>query len=395
MGNHNGESWPYHQSKNGEMVPCKSNPCSLHGGSDVYASSPEDAYEQFYSLGDSQEGLTGESHSSSRFSLHRRVPKKRFSTMRKVATSFLMVTMTVSALSACGTQEESPSSTPQQDSTSQSQQSESPSQDTPSSEDELSEDYAKLKSRAKEKLKEYKSKAKGYGEKAKDYLNDLSDALDEAEQQSSTSGIADNGVPASLNAHPDITLNDLKSIRVVPDHGRSSAYRRDEWSNGNFDSYGAKSCWSVRDEVIKRQADPGTLKIAADGCSVEAVSFTDPYTGRKISLSGKTEIQKGIQIDHMVPISYVASNGGNAWNQGLKDSYYNDMDAGHLVAVSSSANGLKSDKGSSEYMTQTSSSAYRKAYAQDWVSIIKEYNAKGGSMSLEQSDYNALMQALS
>lgn len=41
---HQGQNWPYHQSNTGEMVPCKSNPCKLHGGSDVYASSPEEAF---------------------------------------------------------------------------------------------------------------------------------------------------------------------------------------------------------------------------------------------------------------------------------------------------------------------------------------------------------------
>lgn len=47
--NHNGENWPYHANRNtGEMTPCANNPCSLHGNSDVYATSPEDAYAKKY-----------------------------------------------------------------------------------------------------------------------------------------------------------------------------------------------------------------------------------------------------------------------------------------------------------------------------------------------------------
>lgn len=44
--------WPYHEyegnvsSKQGTMVPCKSNPCKIHGETDIYASSPEEAYEK-------------------------------------------------------------------------------------------------------------------------------------------------------------------------------------------------------------------------------------------------------------------------------------------------------------------------------------------------------------
>lgn len=46
----NQENWPYHPydgndpKKQGSYVKCKSNPCSLHGGSDIIASSPEEAY---------------------------------------------------------------------------------------------------------------------------------------------------------------------------------------------------------------------------------------------------------------------------------------------------------------------------------------------------------------
>ena len=47
---HDGENWPYHlyegskSELQGSYVPCATNPCSMHGGSEVYASSPEDAY---------------------------------------------------------------------------------------------------------------------------------------------------------------------------------------------------------------------------------------------------------------------------------------------------------------------------------------------------------------
>ncbi len=41
-GRHDG-AWPYHQTKDGRMVPCRSNPCSLHGDTDIIASSPEEA----------------------------------------------------------------------------------------------------------------------------------------------------------------------------------------------------------------------------------------------------------------------------------------------------------------------------------------------------------------
>ena len=41
---HDGENWPYHEDPNGNMVPCESNPCSLHGGNDVIATNPAEAF---------------------------------------------------------------------------------------------------------------------------------------------------------------------------------------------------------------------------------------------------------------------------------------------------------------------------------------------------------------
>lgn len=40
---HKGGDWPYHESRNGNMVACDSNPCKIHGGSDIMAKSPEEA----------------------------------------------------------------------------------------------------------------------------------------------------------------------------------------------------------------------------------------------------------------------------------------------------------------------------------------------------------------
>ena len=48
--NHEGENWPYHLYEGskpelqGSYVPCSTNPCSEHGGSEVYATSPDAAY---------------------------------------------------------------------------------------------------------------------------------------------------------------------------------------------------------------------------------------------------------------------------------------------------------------------------------------------------------------
>lgn len=66
--NHKGENWPYHANMHtGEMTPCASNPCKLHGNSDVLAKSPEEAYEKKF--GSSTPGLFNSKRTKHPFAL--------------------------------------------------------------------------------------------------------------------------------------------------------------------------------------------------------------------------------------------------------------------------------------------------------------------------------------
>lgn len=38
--------WPHHQDKHGNWVPCASNPCKMHGGTEIMAKNPEEAFEK-------------------------------------------------------------------------------------------------------------------------------------------------------------------------------------------------------------------------------------------------------------------------------------------------------------------------------------------------------------
>lgn len=406
-GKHAGENWPYHEDVHGNMVACASNPCSRHGKSEhEFASSPEEAYERHYARIDGMR--TGLGAVPDRFaagvgrSRHERVPRQRFTRMRKVAMSFLAVSLATASLSACGVPDDhNADSGASQPSGSQSQQSADGFSSSASVDDvrrKASELYGKAKDAYNSEDGRYlRGKAKEYGNRAKDRLSDTFGRLDgylSEDGSGSPSSASSGDVPAALAAHTDVGMSDLDSLKVVPDHGNRNGYNRRDYGNGQWPSApGAfQSCWSVRDEVIKRQADPGTLKLTPNGCAVASVSMTDPYTGRKITANNANDVATKIQIDHVIPVAYADSNGAASWDQAVKDSYYADMDMGHLIATSTHQNrDLKSDKGPSEYMLDRDAPlSYKAAYAQDWVAIIREYNAKGGSMTIEQSDYDAI-----
>lgn len=69
---HSGQNWPYHENSNtGEMVPCANNPCSLHGDSDVYATSPEEAYAKKYADNNASMGFKANSKHETKDNLTR------------------------------------------------------------------------------------------------------------------------------------------------------------------------------------------------------------------------------------------------------------------------------------------------------------------------------------
>ena len=57
MTGRNKGDWPYHEDPHGNWIACSNNPCKLHSGGDIMASSPEDAFAKAHA-GDDPAGMT-------------------------------------------------------------------------------------------------------------------------------------------------------------------------------------------------------------------------------------------------------------------------------------------------------------------------------------------------
>ena len=160
-------------------------------------------------------------------------------------------------------------------------------------------------------------------------------------------------------------------------------YDRGEWRH--WDGYGS-SCWNIREEVLYRQSDPNKIIIEdsqhntttdkTKACYIKSGSWDDPYTGKNFTNPGD------LDMDHMIPLSYAARHGGQAWDAETKSEYANSLNDGHLIGVMASANRQKSDKGPSEWKPQAS---YQCEYAKIWIDISVTWN-----LTTAQADYNAL-----
>lgn len=162
----------------------------------------------------------------------------------------------------------------------------------------------------------------------------------------------------------------LKGLTVA--EAEKVSYDRDEWNHWT----NVRSCWTVREAVLVRDAVAGSVVLKdKDGkettnvdaaCEVTGGKWIDPYSGKEFTNP------KDLDIDHMVPLKYTATHGGQAWDKGKKEQYANDMSfPSHLLAVSASENRSKSDKGPGSW--KPSNYSYQCQYATSWITVSKNY----------------------
>lgn len=178
-------------------------------------------------------------------------------------------------------------------------------------------------------------------------------------------------------------LEQLNSLKVAP--AENIKYDRKEWNH--WVTLNGSSCWDVRDAVLQRDAVQGTQQYldknkqpsnAQNACSVESAVWVDVYTGSKMTSA------KDIDIDHMIPLKYAATHGGQSWSKEKKQQYANDMTyPGHLLAVKNSENRSKSDKGPSAWKPKDTS--YHCTYAKDWIQVSTNYG-----LTIDAADVKAL-----
>ena len=167
-------------------------------------------------------------------------------------------------------------------------------------------------------------------------------------------------------------------------------YNRDEWNH--WITAGSNSCWNVREAVLFAEAEKGsavlqdkagnTVDSESKACSITGGKWTDPYTGQVFT------DPKKLDIDHMIPLSYAAQHGGQAWDTKKKEKYANDLSySNHLIAASAAANRAKSDQGPASW--KPANTAYHCEYAVNWITVSKNYN-----LSVSPADSAALKKML-
>lgn len=125
---------------------------------------------------------------------------------------------------------------------------------------------------------------------------------------------------------------------------------------------------SLRQRILKRELG-NSATLAEDKCTVTSGEFNEPYTGAHLIFYEKTNLSKGLQIDHVVALS-------DAWQKGAQylsaeTRYEIATDPLNLLAVDSSANQSKSDGDAATWLPPNK--AFRCQYVARQVSVKYKY----------------------
>ncbi len=128
-----------------------------------------------------------------------------------------------------------------------------------------------------------------------------------------------------------------------------------------------------RDDVLLRDAVPGTVRTAVQGScdhDVLAGTWVDPYTGARLEFDDLKDLSQAqaIQIDHVVPLAEAWISGAAAWTEDRRRSFANDL--GVLLAVDGPTN---ASKGADDPAAWRPRADFQCAYAVGWITVKEQW----------------------
>ncbi|MFB9765525.1 HNH endonuclease family protein [Nocardioides kongjuensis] len=172
--------------------------------------------------------------------------------------------------------------------------------------------------------------------------------------------------PRPTSVPPDAAAA-LAGLTVTDRPRRPTDYERDAFGApwADLDRNGCNQ----RDDVLLRDAEPGTVRTARQGrCDhdVLAGAWRDPYTGKELVFDDLKDLgqAQAIQIDHVVPLAEAWVSGAAGWDDERRAAYANDLDG--LLAVDGPANAAK---GADDPAAWRPRKDVQCAYARRWITV--------------------------
>ena len=191
------------------------------------------------------------------------------------------------------------------------------------------------------------------------------------------------GAPEVVRLSPTEALAALERLPRVERWPDGPAYDRDAFGEAWADVDG-NGC-NQRDDVLLRDAEPGTAETARQGAcnhDVLAGTWVDPYTGTRLVMTDMKDPAQAqaVQIDHVVPLAEAWRSGASAWSDARRERYANDL--GVLVASDGAVNQSKGDDDPAAWLPKQELQC---DYALTWVAVKDAW-----SLAVDDSEASAL-----
>ena len=183
----------------------------------------------------------------------------------------------------------------------------------------------------------------------------------------------------------------MEALTALPVTGRvtpaKAGYSRSAFGDSWIDT--DRNGCNQRDDVLVRDAVPGTVRVAVQGrCDHDVLAgrWIDPYTGRDLrfdDLKDPAQAQ-GVQIDHVVPLAEAWVSGAAQWTDDRRRAFANDLAA--LLAVDGPTNASKRDGDPAAWRPKK---AYQCDYAIRWIGVKQAWG-----LAVDESERRALTDML-
>ncbi len=152
---------------------------------------------------------------------------------------------------------------------------------------------------------------------------------------------------------------------------REKFFNVDDWS---FDQDGDRDCQTTRQEMLILTSRAEVKYTNPRNCIVRTGEWLDEYTGKIFIVATQ------VDIDHIIPLMYAHTHGGDRWSEGKKLQFSND--AVNMVLVEKREIQRKNARGPDQYLPRAE---YRCQYARMWNVIADNYD-----LTLENRDKNQI-----
>ena len=170
----------------------------------------------------------------------------------------------------------------------------------------------------------------------------------------------------TTTVRPGTAVTTLAVLRVK---GRApmTGYDRGEFGQAWADT--DRNGCDTRNDILRRDLEPFTLKAGTNGCLVLTGTLLDPYTGKKIGFVRGSGTSSAVQVDHVVALSDAWQKGAQQWSTARRTAFANDPL--NLLAVDGPTNARKGDGDAATWLPPRK--AVRCSYVARQVAVKHRY----------------------